>query len=240
MIKVSIIENDNYQIAKFKTYITKAINENNLDMEVEYCTSDIKDFMYNIEWDDSRRVYFIGIDLGGDINGIDLAVFIRKYDKNGYIVFTNSFGDFNQIIIEHKVKVARVIKKMNDSELEVEVKDCLLKVNAEILDEEWDKERIFSVIYGNRKLELEKDEIMFIEGAKSGKKIVIHGVNRQIELRGNIKTIQEKIGKGFDLVNKSLLINSKNINEVNKEKTLFVMSNGERVFIGDENQHKLE
>ena len=231
MVKVCIIENNSFQKNKLTSYISDIINENNLEMEVEYSTSDVKEFMYNIEWDDSERVYFIDIDLGGYINGIDFAVFIRKYDLEGYIVFLNSFGDLNQLMIEYNIKALAVVEKNSESEFETGVKDCLLKIESISNRKKLSKENIYSLQDTYRELNLEKDKIMFIKASKNEDKIIIHGVNRQIEVCANLKAIADTIGKNFNLINKSLLINSNNVKEINYSNASIIMSNGENIFI---------
>jgi two-component system response regulator AgrA len=229
MVKVSIIESNKFQENKMRKYIEQVIQDSDLDMEVEYSTSNVKEFMYEIEWDESRRVYFIDVDLGGYINGIDLAVFIRKYDNYGFIVFINQFGDFNQLMIEYNINALKVIPKNNEVEIKSIVKECLININAINQSEKQDKENLYTLRTIRGDLLIKKDEIMFIEGTKVENKIIIHQNNRQIEMRGNLKELIETIGKDFKLLTKTLLLNTKKVVEVNKEGSYIKMSNGENI-----------
>lgn len=231
MVKVCVIENNIKQLIKLKSYICNTIEKNNLDMAVEISTTDVKDFMFNIEWDDSVRIYFIDIDLGGYISGIDLAVFIRKYDKYGYIVFINSFGDFNQLMVEYKIKVVAVIEKENDVELASGVRNSLLEVDRKLLFIEKEKDKILRLCYGDRELELIKDEIMFFEAIDCQEKVIIHSKNKQIVFNGSIIDIKDKLGDEFKLLDKSILINQKNINEIKDNKRIFTFVNGEEIHL---------
>lgn len=229
MFKVSIIESNKFQENKINTYITQAINYNNLDMEIEYSTSNVKEFMYDIEWDESGRVYFIDVDLGGYINGIDLAVFIRKYDSYGFIVFINPFGDFNQLMLEHNINAFKVIAKNNEVKIEDIIEKCLIDINTINQSEKQDRENLYTLKTSRGDLLLKKDEIILIEATKIDNKIIIHQNNRQIETSGNLKELIETIGKDFKLLTKTLLLNTKKIVEVNEEGSYIKMSNGENV-----------
>ena len=229
MIKVCIIENNIKQMTKLKKYIFNTIMDKNLEMELGYTTTDVKEFMFNIEWDGSKRIYFIDVDLGGYINGIDLAVFIRKYDKYGHIVFINSFGDFSQLMLEYKLKVAAVIEKNDDSELESGVRNCLFEINKNQLHIEREKEKLLVLSYGSRELELVKDEIMFFEALDSACKIIVHCNNRQVEFKGDLPYLQEMCGENFKLMSKSVLVNLINIKEIKNNRTLVIMLNGEEI-----------
>ena len=234
MIKVCIIENNIKQMTKMRKYILNTIKDKNLDMELEHTTTDVKEFMFNIEWDEGERIYFIDVDLGGYINGIDLAVFIRKYDKYGQIVFINSFGDFSELMLEYKFKVAAIIGKKDDCKLESGVRNCLIKINKNRLILEREKEKKLILSYGSRELELIKDEIMFFEVIDSQGKIIVHCDNRQVEFKGDLPYIQERCGENFKLMSESVLVNLTNIKEIKNKRTLLIMLNGQEINVEGE------
>lgn len=232
MLKVYIIEDDNNQRERLTNCIEKIIKKHNLGLEVALSTGKIKDLVCSIEGKGNKGLYFLDIDLGEDIHGLELAQFIRKHDPNGYIVFVTTHSELNILTFKYKVEAMDFIVKDDFLNMETRVEECLINV-----DEQEDASgEVFKDIYvvdmGEKSIGYEKDNIIFFEGNSNSKKVILHGVNRQIEFNGSIKEIEEKVGKNFFRVSKTVLINLDKAETVALSGNYILMQNGETCKIG--------
>jgi len=239
MLKVYIVEDDNNQRERLTNFIDKIIKKSNLDLEIALSTGNIKEFICNVEGKGKRGLYFLDIDLGNDVHGLDLAQFIRKHDPNGYIVFVTTHSELSVLTFKYKVEAMDFIVKDDFKGMEVRVEECLLKAdeqekgNSEIFKD------IFIVDMGEKSIGYEKENIIFFEENNNHEKVILHGVNRQIEFNGNIKAIKENIGENFFMVSRTALINLDKAEAIVGNSNYITMKNGEKCKIGIGRKNRL-
>ena len=239
MLKVYIIEDDNNQRERLTNYIDKIIKKNNLDLEIALSTDNIKDLVCNIEGKGRRGLYFLDIDLGEDVHGLELAEFIRKHDPNGYIIFVTTHSELNVLTFKYKVEAMDFIVKDDFQEMATRVEECLIRAD----EQEKGSSEIFKDMYivnmGEKSIGYEKENIIFFEANGNSQKIILHGINRQIEFNGKIKDIEEKVGKNFFRVSRTSLINLDKAKTVSENGNYILMKNGETCKIGIGKKSKL-
>lgn len=239
MLKVYIIEDDNNQRERLTNYIGEKIKQNNLQLEIALSTDNIKELICKLEGNGIRGIYFIDIDLGQDINGLELAEFIRKYDPNGYIIFVTSYSELNRLTFKYKVDAMDFIVKDDFQEMAMMVEACLIKADElEKRSSEIAKD-MYILNMGEKSIEYEKKNIVFFKANSSSKKMILHGVNRQIEFNGNIKDIEKMVGDNFFMVNRTSLINLDKAETISENGNYILMKNGETCKIGIGKKSKL-
>lgn len=232
MLKVYIIEDEVSQRERLVSFVKKTIRDLSLDMELALSTDKVKELICSIEGKGSMGLYFIDIDLGQDIHGLELAQIIRKHDKNGFIIFVTTHSELSVLTFKYKINAMDFILKDDINIMYDRMKECLVKANLikEKVDIENDK--IISIDIGKKNVCFNKEKIIFFEFDEKSKKILLHGVNRQVEFNGNIKELENKVGNNFFLVNSKSLINLKYVKSINKSKRYVLMNNGEKCKIG--------
>ena len=84
MINIYLCEDDQVQLECWKNRIEKYLMIHNMDMELFCWTKDPLVLLAFLEKSECVGLYFIDIDLNADMNGLELAVKIRKHDPRGY------------------------------------------------------------------------------------------------------------------------------------------------------------
>lgn len=239
MLKVYIIEDDNNQRERLTSYVDKIIKKNKIGLEIALSTGNIKDLVCAIEGKGRKGLYFIDIDLGKDIHGLELAEFIRKHDPNGYIIFVTAHSELNILTFKYKVEAMDFIVKDDFREMATRVEECLVRADKQEKASSKIHKDMYSVDLGKKSIEYEKKNIMFFEAKGNSEKIVLHGVNRRIEFNGNIKDIEDQIGKSFFRLSRTSLINLNQVKTVVEYKNYILMKNGEKCKIGIGKKRKL-
>jgi len=239
MVKVYIVEDDNNQRERLTKYIDEIIKKNNLDLEIVLSTDKIKDLVCNIDAKGRRGLYFLDIDLGEDIHGLELAQFIRKYDPRGYIIFVTTHSELNILTFKYKVEAMDFIVKDDFQEMATRVEECLIKVDEQEKVSYEPPRDSYIIEIGEKSIEYEKDNIIFFKKNGKHKKIILHGINRQIEFNGSIREIEEKVGNNFFRVSSSTLINLDKAKTVALNGNYILMKNGETCKIGMGKKSKL-
>jgi two-component system response regulator AgrA len=232
MLKVYIIEDDIIQRERLTDFVKKTIDDNELNLELALSTGKAKDLICSIEGKGKVGLYFIDIDLGEDIHGLELAQIIRKHDKNGFIVFVTTHSELSVLTFQYKVEAMDFIIKDEIDSMYNKVRECLIKANSFKYESDSKSDRILSIDIGKKKVCFDKEKIIFFELDRKSKKIVLHGVNRQIEFNGRMKELEDKAGKNFFMINRKVLINLRYVETISKSKKYVLMNNGEKCKIG--------
>lgn len=239
MLKVYIIEDDNNQRERLTNYVDKIIKKNNLDLEIALSTDNIKTLICNIEGNGRRGLYFIDIDLGEDVHGLELAEFIRKHDPTGYIIFVTTHSELNILTFKYKVEAMDFIVKDNFQEMATRVEECLIRADEQEKGSSEVFKEMYNVNMGEKSIGYEMENIIFFETDGNSQKIILHGINRQIEFNGNFKDIEEKVGKNFFRLSRTALINIDNVKTVSENGKYILMKNEETCKIGIGKKSKL-
>ncbi|MGG7176249.1 LytR/AlgR family response regulator transcription factor [Clostridium paraputrificum] len=230
MLKIYIIEDDNRQREELTKYINDTIEEEGLDLEIALSTVDPKELLCSVEDDGKTGIYFIDLDLGMDIHGIELAELIRKYDKNGFIIFVTGHGELSFLTIKYKVGAMEYIQKGNIEVKNRKIRECLIKINdKQNCKKDMD---IISIKSREKVIEFDRKNIMFFEESSNPNKVIAHAMNRQMEFFGTLKDIDKEVSGDFLRLNKSAIVNINNIKDINKIKKTIVMRNGEIILLG--------
>jgi two-component system response regulator AgrA len=126
MIPIFICEDDSLQKSVIESIIYKKILIEEYDMKIELSTADPYELKKHIDSRDSiGGVYFLDIDFNTDINGIQLASYIRKKDINAKIIFITTHSELLQLTFEYKVEALDYIIKDNVTLIQQKIFDCL-------------------------------------------------------------------------------------------------------------------
>lgn len=227
MVPIFICENNPIQRNRLEDIIKKYIMIEDYDMTITLSTDnpyEILDYLDNNG--NTRGAYFLDIDLGQDINGIQLGADIRKKDVFSRIVFVTTHSESMALTFSYKVEAMDYIVKDEPENIQRKVQGCLKQINDYYTSEKIKEEDRIKLKVNNQIRVFELKDIMFFETTELSHKIRLHLTNSRVELYGNLGELEE-LSDSFIRVHKSYLINKNNIAIIDKKKREVTMVNGE-------------
>lgn len=245
MLRIFICEDDDIQRKRITKKIEDIVIIENFDMEVAVSTTNPNDIINYLSENIGVGLYFLDIDLNTDINGIQLAAKIRKYDHRGFIVFVTTSSECASLTFKYKVEAMDYIIKDNFNEIHERLKQCITETNTRYYSETTNIQKSFTIILEDRVVTIELYKILFFETSHIKHKVVVHAVDRRIEFYANIKKIMEELIKAnlddnFYRFHQSFLVNKDNIREIDFKKRIIYMINGEVCEISAREARKLK
>lgn len=227
MVPIFICENDPIQKSRLEEIIKKYIMIEDYDMAITLSTDnpyDILDYLDSNE--NTRGAYFLDVDLGQDINGIQLGAEIRRKDVFSRIIFVTTHSELMSLTFTYKVEAMDYIIKDEPENIQRKVQGCLNQINDYYTSETTKEEDRIKLKINNQIRIFELKDIMFFETTELSHKIKLHLTNTKLELYGNLGEL-EGLADSFIRVHKSYLINKDSIAMIDKKKREVTMINGE-------------
>jgi len=231
MLKVFICEDNKEQRERFSKIVEDIILIENYDIEIELVTSDPNELIKYIENNDLSGLYFLDIDLKSEINGIELAVKIRKYDPRGFIVFITTHAEMSYLTFMYKVEAMDYIIKDNYNNIGERIHQCIADAHTKYSAKATDLQKIFTIKSDDKIVNIEYRKILFFETSPTIHKVIVHAVDRHIEFYAKMKEIVEKLDDRFYRCHKSFIVNKDNIKEIDVNNKCIEMINGEQCLI---------
>lgn len=231
MIKIFICEDNEEERKKIKNIVDSTILMEDFDMKVFISTGDPYEILEEVKMKPSPGLYFLDVDLGLEINGIQLAEQIRKYDPRGFIVFITTHEEMSHLTFLYKVEALDYIYKDDFQTASLKIKECIKNVDSKISLKSEPLEKYFSFKAGGRLLSINYSDIIYFETASTVHKVVLRTKNRQIEFYAKMKNLEKSLDESFFRCHNSFLINKNHIVEINKKERVAYMSNGEECLL---------
>jgi len=227
MLSIFICEDDEVQRARLEDAIKKFIFIEDMDLKIVLSTGNPDDVLnYLKENKGTTGLYFLDVDLGHEMTGIILGSRIREFDVLGKIVFVTTHGELSYLTFTHKVEAMDFIIKDNPDEITRRVTECIKVARERHLNDINLDKKMYTVKFGESTTIVDYDEIMFIEASDVPHKLLLHMDNAQMNYYGTLKEVEQSIPE-FYRCHKSVVVNPKNIKEINKQTKEAEMVNGE-------------
>lgn len=190
-MKIFICEDNNIQRRRIIRSVEEIIEIEKFDMEIALATANPKDIInYVKEKVVEASLYFLDVDLNTDINGIQLADEIRKYDSKGFIVFITAKSECAPLTFKYKVEAMDYIIKDNFNDIHERIHQCITSANTKCLSRTTRPEKNFIISINDRTMMIEPEKILFFETAYFKNRVVLHAVDRQLQFYSNLKKIE--------------------------------------------------
>lgn len=232
ILDIIICEDDLYQRDKIEANVIEALKDLKINSSIALSVSEPKliiDHLQNIRKE--SFIYFLDISLGDNMNGIELAKEIRKYDPKGYIVFITAHAELTLLTFEFKVQALDYILKTNFNVLKNRIAECIASANENYYIACLNEKSVFTKNAGDVLIRLNHKDILFFETTEKKHKIRIHTCEEQIEFYGTLKELQNGIPSEYYKSHRSYLVNTNNIKSINKKKLAICMKNGEICYV---------
>ncbi len=229
MISIYICEDNLIQRSEINRHIENIIFDLDLDMSIILSSDKPRDIIDRLKDDAGFGIYFLDITLNAEINGLELAQEIRKYDRNGFIIFVTTHEEMSHLTFQYKVEALDYIVK-NDENLKSRLKECLISIKDKCSNTKMSKNKrsnCFHIDNKSKSIFLPHNEIKFFETSHKAHKVIVHTIQKQIEFYGNLGKIAETLDDRFLRCHKSIIVNKELIKEVDKTNRRIVFEDGD-------------
>lgn len=231
MLKIYICEDIEVQRDRIQQVIENIVLMEDLDMELSCVSEDPHEILEKVKETEEVGLYFLDIELGADMIGLTLAQEIRKYDPRGFVIFITTHSEMSYMTFIYKLEALDFILKDDPEELGKRVYECILKANQRFSSAKNKVHGNFSVKVNEKVFTVDYDDILFFETSPNVHKIILHCKNRQMEFLGKIKEIEKQVDERFYRCHRSFLVNRDNIREIDFQKRVIYMVNGDECLI---------
>lgn len=231
MLNVYICEDNKEQLIHIKNAVKDTIGFEELEMKLALATNDPYELLDEIKVGGTTGLYFLDVDLGKDINGIQLGEQIRKYDPRGFIVFITTHAELSYLTFKYKVEALDYIIKDDFKIVSTRIRQCIMNTNEKYNSNANERGKIFRIKSKDKITQVEYNKILFFETSHTVHKVVLYGDDRQIEFYGNMKDIEDKLDERFIRCHRSYIVNKDRIKEVDKKNRIVTMDNEQECFI---------
>lgn len=153
-----------------------------------------------------------------DMNGMELAHEIRKFDRNVQIVFLTGKSEY--VFEGYEIGAVRyLVKPVAEGDLEKALDVCLEKLESI-------REDYIAIKYHGENLRLSRSEIIFVK--VDGHYLKMQTVDGAYEWKASLKEIQSKLDSDrFVMANRSAVVNLEFVTKITREEC--ILENGEAI-----------
>ena len=209
MIYIAICDDDEHFLSRERSLISKYMKHIGCQCTIKKYKSG-RELLQSEEELYKYNIIFLDVNMK-DMDGIETARIIRKYDRDVYLVFVTAYIDYS--IEGYKVDAVRYILKDDD---------CLEKMINEsiqaILSKMEIKGRKIKFNFQEGTIELLPDNIIYIESSLHKLLFYVNGVNvKKYTIYEKLDVISTQLEKeGFCRIHKSFLVNLKYVSKIER------------------------
>lgn len=227
MLPIYLCEDIPEQLQFFAKTIKNYIIIEGLDCELVFSHSNPYQLLDACKASRKTSLYFLDIDFKMDMNGLELAREIRKYDPRGFIVFLTTHGELCYMTFTYKVEALDFVLKDDVNYIPDKICQCIRNAYDKYLRLQQAQIPLLPLRLGEKELVFDPDEIIFCEVSKTPHKIILHKADSIVEFTAQMKDLEKSLGSQFYRCHRSYLINTKQIREIDRKKKLITFQNGE-------------
>lgn len=232
MIDIYLCEDELSQLNYFKNVIGDFLEENCIQAEIVSARSNplhtLSDFIKNGE---HTALFFLDVELRGyELDGFGLARKIKKQNKECYLVFLTSQDDLAYRAFEYKLEpLDYIIKKPEyflSDRMSKEVKGRMENIFEKIELLRVKKRNTVSITAGSRVVEVNRDDILFIQAVKGSHQVEIYLPYKKLTLRQTLKNISGSLDESFIYISKSCIVQKSRIQEIDRKERIVYVEGG--------------
>lgn len=226
MMRVLLCEDNENQLFQMAKYIENyAIVEDN-GIEIVLKATDPYEAL---AFSESTQVdcFFLGIHLGSEMTGMDLAKKIRNKNPFASIIFVTADSDMLQMTFTYHIEALDFIIKDEMKALKINIIKALARAYEKYCAiGELDHKRYYQLKIGEFVKNILLHDILFFQAASTSHKIAVHTNQGRFEFYHTLKQIEQEETRFFRC-HQSYVVNMDNIMEMNKKERKVTMCNGE-------------
>lgn len=170
--------------------------------------------------------YFLDIELDHQLDGMDLAMKIRRKDPLANIIFITSHADRLKLTFTYKLAALDFIVKDTPDQVAFQIKDVLQAAFRKYIQlAEAVPTEVIQIKIGERIKNIAIQDIYYFETSVIPHKLMLYEKNGFYEFYGRLKDF-ESLNTTLYRCHKSFLINLQHVKELDKKKRTVTMLNG--------------
>lgn len=217
MIPIYLCEDDKRQLDYWKKIITNTIIISEWDMGIKAAVTNPYELLMNIDKGrPENAIYFLDIDLKSNMNGIELAAEIRKFDPRAFIIFVTTHNEMAVHTIKYKVEPLDFIVK-EAPDFKEQMRSCLKNAYGKYQVPRNPVTDLLTISMGRKLMIIPFDDIYYIEPSTHSHKIRLQKKNEILEFSSSLSEIKTKLDDRFIACHKAYIVNCKHIRKVDKK-----------------------
>ncbi|MBO5426385.1 MAG: response regulator transcription factor [Lachnospiraceae bacterium] len=174
-------------------------------------------------------LYFLDIDLNADMDGFELATYIRKYDPRGFIVIVTTHSEMLPLTFQYMIEPLGYIIKDSKNYIENQINDCICKAFSryETLINLTNENKTITFSRGSRNFFVITDDIIYITLGHLTHTLEILTNNSIFEARGNLSNVYKLLPSNFMQISRETIINLDFIEKVDTNTHIVTLRNGD-------------
>ena len=235
MLKYVIMDDEIKHNLNMKKRLDNIFDKHSLEAVTKLVATEPSDVLqYSIENVNEDNVYFLDVDFGCDITGIEVAMQIREHDARSYIIFISAHPEFVMPSLKTKI-FDFLVKPISIDTLE----KCILSIHKDFLSLRKDEKQTFILKSGVKVYQLNMEDIIFLE--KFGHQLVVHTLNGQISSLDSLENVKNKLdSNNFFRCHKSYIANLHHIEEIDYKNNLIFFKNRENCLLSKRYKKELK
>lgn len=223
---IILCEDSPQQLANLKETIKDYMLFHDNQFELAFSSANPHEIQAFIEEHQIQKgIYFLDIDLSSDMNGIDLAQWIRNYDVGAKIIFVTTHTEMAPMTLKRQVEALGFITKDEYDKMRSEIFQNLelayQRIEQTALEDE--NLNVYSFKIGNETLNFNEKDIILIESSDKAHRVNLITKDGQYEFFDNIGNLEKETN--LIKVSRSLLINSQNIERIDFKMRIIYFNN---------------
>ena len=212
-LPIILCDDDIMLMTHYKQIIKNLIMINDYDMELVLVTTDPHDvLLYHHKANLTNCLFFLDIDLGKNLTGIDVAQLLRKENEFAKIVFITSHQELALETLRRQIAPLDYIVK--DGKTEKQQIENILKIcNEQTVINHKSNLRHVSFAIGSRNFKIDLAPIYFLETSVTPHKVILYGESMMYEFYGRMNELEKEYPELLR-VHRSFLINTNQIRSV--------------------------
>lgn len=219
-LPIFLCDDNSVLVQYYKSVIENWIMINDYDMELIFATTDPDDiFQYLKKNSLTNCLFFLDIDLGTELDGIDIAQQIRRDNAFAQIVFITSHQELAIKTLQKQISPLNYIVKDSQTEKN-QIQKVLNSCHQQTFIDRLPNQRHLSFLIGSRSIRVAISTIYFIETSPTPHKIILYGEDIMYEFYGKMDDLTDEYPELLR-VHKSFLINPQQIKSIDyKSRTI--------------------
>ncbi len=215
-IRIAIVEDEKEPFEYVSKYLTDWGKQNGQLLHVTH-VSCAEEFLFTYNQPDSFDLLFLDVYMK-QMNGMELAKEIRKFDKDIPIVFLTGVSDY--VFEGYEIGAIRYLLKPVQKEKLAEVMELCLEKFKNRNDD------YISFKYQGEQIRLLRSDIMFLE--VNGHYLRMETVKETFEWKESLQSMKERLdSKRFVVANRSAIVNLEYVSKITREECL--LENGTKI-----------
>jgi len=225
MLEVVICEDDLETKKLMEETIKSYLEFEGLDGSVVLSTDDPYAVLELAKAQQKTRLYFLDIDLGKKISGMELARELRHYDPTGFITFCTSHSHLAYMTFTYRISALDFIQKGDRNDMRKRIREGIQVAYTRYGYKPKSSQRFKVSISGSHQY-VDYADIIYCETMTEERKIIITTPKRSITYVGTLKEIVD-LDERFILCHRSYVVNRDHIDYVDRKNKLVYMKNGD-------------